>query len=293
MLLVLLKKTDYATDISAIKNDYATNASLDSKINDLKAQHIADEVKKVDDKAKKNGSNIFGFEDRLKQKEDIVDETQRENTFNRAFYYYLEDSSLVYNCEEYFFRKNTSGRITSWRASGIENLSTNSDLKAVANAQGSLPIVEDNGKMNVEYNGNYFAQNKVLHPSNNTAVNIYIVYRLDRISNTKNTDYTIQNALFGAVKITKNTTDTLKNRYEGYGLCFDEGATFTKGNIFNGKNVILFGADMSFSTHATNRANNIYVLGDFLVQGINGTTIYAEQVYKTNFTEVRKKFVLS
>ena len=41
-----VKKTDYATDITTIKNDYATNASVDSKINDLKAQHIADEVKK-------------------------------------------------------------------------------------------------------------------------------------------------------------------------------------------------------------------------------------------------------
>ena len=49
---------------------------------------------------------------------------------------------------------------------------------------------------------------------------------------------------------------------------------------------------MSFSTHANTRANNIYVLGDFLVQEINGTTIYAEQVYKTNFTEVEKKFVM-
>ena len=41
-----VKKSDYATEITSIKNDYATNASLDSKINDLKAQHIADEVKK-------------------------------------------------------------------------------------------------------------------------------------------------------------------------------------------------------------------------------------------------------
>ena len=42
----LVKKSDYATEITSIKNDYVTNASLDSKINDLKAQHIADEVKK-------------------------------------------------------------------------------------------------------------------------------------------------------------------------------------------------------------------------------------------------------
>ena len=170
---------------------------------------------------------------------------------------------------------------------------TNSDLKAVANLQGLLPIVEDNGNINVEFNYNYFVQNKVLHPSNNTVVNIYIVYRLDKISNTRNTDYTIQNALFGAVKITTNTTDISKNRYKGYELCFDEGGTFTKGDITNGRNVIIFGADVSFSTHVTNKANNINVLGDFLVQDINGTTNYAEQVYKANFTEVEKKFILS
>ena len=51
-------------------NDYITNASLTSQLSDLKAQHIADEVKKVADKAKKNASNILAFESRLKQKED-------------------------------------------------------------------------------------------------------------------------------------------------------------------------------------------------------------------------------
>ena len=146
--------------------------------------------------------------------------------------------------------------------------------------------------MSVKFNGNYFVQNKVLHLNNNNVVNIYIVYKLDTINNTRNTDYTIQNALFGALKITK-IDDISKIKYEGYGICFDEGGTFTKGNITNGKNVILFGADMSFSIHANNRANNIYVLGDFLVQGINGTSIYAEKIYNKNFTEPGKKFVLS
>ena len=132
----------------------------------------------------------------------------------------------------------------------------------------------------------------MLHPNNNNVVNIYIVYKLYAINNTRNTDYTIQNALFGAVKVTKNS-DISKNKYEGYGICFDEGGTFTKGSITNGKNVIIFGADMSFSIHADNRANNIYVLGDFLVQGINGTSIYADKIYSKNFTEPGKKCVLS
>ena len=50
---------------------------------------------------------------------------------------------------------------------------------------------------------------------------------------------------------------------------------------------------MSFSIHNTNKANNIYLLGKDFVQGINDTTLYAEKIYKTNFTAVERKFVLS
>ena len=84
------KKTDVANDITKIKNNYVTNASLISRLNDLKSQHIATEVKTIDDKTKKNASDILGFENRLKQKEDIVDENQRGLSFNRGFFYYLQ-----------------------------------------------------------------------------------------------------------------------------------------------------------------------------------------------------------
>ena len=47
------KKTDVANDITTIKNDYVTNASLKSRLNDLKSQHIATEVKTIDDKTRK------------------------------------------------------------------------------------------------------------------------------------------------------------------------------------------------------------------------------------------------
>ena len=86
----MLKKSDYATDITAIKNDYATNASLDSKLNDLKAKYIADEVKKVDDKAAKNASNILKFDARLKQKEDLIDDVQRDNALTSGRDYYRD-----------------------------------------------------------------------------------------------------------------------------------------------------------------------------------------------------------
>ena len=73
------------------------------------------------------------------------------------------------------------------------------------------------------------------------------------------------------MKITKNT-DSSKNNYKGYGICFDEGGTSSKGNINNGRNVIIFGVHESSLVHANNKANNIYVMGDLFVQGINDTT---------------------
>ena len=76
-----VKKTDYATEITSIKNDYVTNAALTNQLNDLKSQHIADEVKRVDDKVSKNSSDILDFKSRLKQKGDTLNDLEREASF--------------------------------------------------------------------------------------------------------------------------------------------------------------------------------------------------------------------
>ena len=71
------KKADVATDITAIKNGYVTNASLTSKLNDLKSQHIATEITGIDNKTKKNASDILTLENKLQQKEDTINENER------------------------------------------------------------------------------------------------------------------------------------------------------------------------------------------------------------------------
>ena len=50
---------------------------------------------------------------------------------------------------------------------------------------------------------------------------------------------------------------------------------------------------MSGSSHANNKARIILVLGKEFIQGIDGTTIYAEKIYSTNFIVANKKFCLS
>ena len=76
-------------------------------------------------------------------------------------------------------------------------------------------------------------------------------------------------------------------------MCFDETGIFSMGNINNGRKVLIFGVDESSLVHSNNKSNNIYVMGDGIVQGINDTTLYAEKTYSQNFTQPSKKFVLS
>ena len=151
------KKDDVANDVTTIKNDYVTNASLTSRLNDLKSQHIATEVKTIDDKTKKNASDILGFESRLKQKEDIVDEVQRENALTSGRDYYLDKMYLLYECKAFSF-KYTSGKINLWKSTGVNNYSRDSDMNAVSVATTSLSPLIDNGRMSVRLEGAYFKQ---------------------------------------------------------------------------------------------------------------------------------------
>ena len=173
-------------------------------------------------------------------------------------------------------------------------------MTAFANTKTNLPNFNNDGGINAHLSGNRFQQNSKIFPNINNAINIYCVYKLDPIASTRDTSYTIQNALFGAVQITKTATDYDKNNYKGYGICFDERSQFShtitengRAHTTNGRNVLIFGADMSFSTLATNRANHIYLMGDGLTQGINDTTLYVEKNYWRNFTDPCKKIVLS
>ena len=298
-LTAYAKKADVATDITTIKNDYVTNASLSSQLNDLKSQHIATEVPGIDNKTKKNPSDILALENKLKQKEDTINENERGLTFNRGFFFYTDQSYLKYECKMGSFGFGLNSRdITEWKSTGIYNHSSDSNMNAVANAKTTLPNFKNDGRMHVYLSGNHFQQNVAGIPNN--LINIYCVYKLDPIASTRDKSFTIQNALFGAMQITKNATDSDKNNYKGYDICFDErsefGHTVTEGgnaHTTDARNILIFGADMSFSVHATNRANHIYLMGTGLMQGTNDTTIYAEKSFYRNFTDFGKKFVLS
>ena len=162
-------------------------------------------------------------------------------------------------------------------------------MNGIKDTKNETPILKNDERMYVYLKGSHFQENNVLtsnndHVINTNVINIYCICKLDPIASSRDTSFTIQNALFGTMQIAKNATDNSKNNYKGYGICFDErsefGHTITQGGFVHtadARNVLIFGADMSFSVHATNRANHIYLMGTGLTQGINDTSIYAEK----------------
>ena len=221
--------------------------------------------------------------------------------FYRGFFFYKDQSYLTYECKLGSFGFGINSKdISEWKSIDIYNYSSDSNMNAVVNAKSDLPNLKNDDRMRVHLSGNHFQQNKVIIPNSNNIINIYCLYKVDQIASSRDTSFTIQNALFGAMQITKNATDNSKNNYNGYGICFDERSQFSHtitedGVPFtsNGRNVLIFGVDMSFSAHATNRANHIYLMGNGLTQGINDTTLYAEKKHFRNFTEPDIKCVLS
>ena len=141
--------------------------------------------------------------------------------------------------------------------------------------------------MKLTFNGDFLKQYKVTY-NRGPIVNIYIVYKLIPFT-TSTKSATLENCLFGAAKLTKND-DVSKCKYSRCGVGFDSKGTFLHPSEGFGKNVIIFGADMSSSVHANNKTRSILVLGKDL---IDNTTIYAEKMYSVNFTVDNKKICLS
>ena len=149
------KKADVATDITTITNDYVSNASLTSRLNELKSQHVATEVKTIDDKTKKNSSDILGLEGRLKQKEDTINENERGLSFNRGFFYYLQKSNFVYECKFGSFDL-TNEKISKWKSTDTINYANDTNMIAVKNTSGELPKIKAYGYLYVYLSGNHF-----------------------------------------------------------------------------------------------------------------------------------------
>ena len=99
---------------------------------------------------------------------------------------------------------------------------------------------------------------------------------------------TLENCLFGAVKLTKNA-DIDKYGYSGYGIEFDRHRSFSFPETGLGRNVIISWVDMSSSAKIDNRKKYILIVGKGPTLDLEHT-LSAEKMYSINFTQHNKKF---
>ena len=82
----------------------------------------------------------------------------------------------------------------------------------------------------------------------------------------------------------------INKTYSGYSIGFDRKGFFSHPSGGDGKNVIIFGVDMSSSSHIDNKKKDILILGKGPTQGLEHT-ITAEKMYSINFLKKIQSFV--
>ena len=142
--------------------------------------------------------------------------------------------------------------------------------------------MEYGNKLKLKFNGSCLKQDKITY-SHGKIVNIYIVYEISKNYNIR--DYpTLENCLFGAVSLIKNA-DFDNYKYFGYGIGFDRHGFYSHLSGGTGKNLTIFGVDMSSSTKIDSKKKDILILGKGPTQGLGEHSLTAEKMYSINFTE--------
>ena len=129
-------------------------------------------------------------------------------------------------------------------------------------------VLMNNSRIRLEFKRTCLKQNKVVFTLNNVA-DLFIVYELDTCSRNLIIGFALKDCLFGSVKLNKNA-DPDKYKYNDCDIGFD----LTDGSV--GKNVIIFGLDISSSVHIDDKNKDILILGKKPTQGLDDTRITAE-----------------
>ena len=301
----LVTRTNYNTKISEIEKKvsdhnhckYITTpefSTLSARIFDarLKLANLITkrefdiQLKEISDRFTSNKTKHLLVENELKKLKNF------DATYFRGKKYFDGDdgtqNALVFQTVQKHFELLNGDQIVKWRSKGLYN-----QYLSGAGSVGDIVLSKPIKPMHVIFKGKgplVQYDNDVI--AGGPIVNIYIVYKTS--PKTIISNFVFKNCLFGAVK-TINTTnsDTDKWQYSGYCIGFHSKGEFTHPDGENGKNVIIFGADLSNSKHANNKTKHVLVLGREFIQKMNDTTIYAYKMYSPNFTVDNKIFCLT
>ena len=303
-LVIKLKKTDYNIKITGIENKisnhnhdkYIDTSEFNKLTVDVFNARIAQAnlVTKTDFDAKLASLNRKITSNKTKHVL-VENESNKLKTFDSCYFigksHFEEDGVqhyLVFQPLNKYFKVITNANtkyILSWQSKGLSD----GGIKPPATSDYKLnPKVNYYGtKTRLEFRGSCLKQDNTTF-NHGKIVNIYIVYEIDEIY-TKSHPVLV-NCLFGAVSITKNA-DIDKSKYSGYGIGFNRTGIYLLLDRSFGKNVVIFGVDMSSSAHVDNKGKDILILVRCPTQALGEHSLTAEKMYSVNFTDHRKKML--
>ena len=293
MLVIWLKREDYNTKVTEIENKLS-NHNQDKYIDTQDFNKLtvdvfnarlaqASLILKTDFDAKLSSLNRKITQNKSKHLL-VENELNKLKTFNSSYfigknYFKNEDAQnyLVFQpMLKYLKESIKTDDIFEWKSKGFSD----AVIKPPDNTLAPTPGY-DSKWMYLIFDGGCLKQDKVTY-NHNKIVNIYIVYDLKSTTNY-NPDFNLENCLFGAVKIIKNT-DVKKYKYSEYGIRFDGKGVFSYPTGSFGNNAIIFGVDMSYSARIDNKKKDILILGKGTTQGLGEHSLTAEKMHSINFS---------
>ena len=189
------------------------------------------------------------------------------------------------HCIKYF---SGTSQIDLWKSNGVSEENIENTTKSESNF--AQTFVDHYFLPVLSFNGHYLIKSNINIPKK--VINLNISYELTPWLRNLNTNFTLNNCLFGSVKLTKNA-DPDKYKYSGYNIGFNSRSKFLFVDGSMERNVIIFGANMRSSVHVDNKNKDILILGEGATKGLDDTTLRVEAKYPINFTQPNKGFVLS
>ena len=192
----------------------------------------------------------------------VENELIKLKTFDSGYFigksHFEEDGTQIYlvfqPMYKYFKMITNTDYISLWKSKPLSAES----IKPPTTSDNSLtPALNYYGtKARVKCTGSCLKQSEVSY-THTKVVTIYIVYELG--ASSSHFDHpTLKNYLFGAVTLTKNA-DIDKYGYSGYGIGFHRRGSFSFPGDGYGQNVLIFGVDMSFTSHIDNKKRHISI----------------------------------
>ena len=169
-----------------------------------------------------------------------------------------------------------NSNILWWKSEGLSDESIKHPSTSNKIFNRSLDFVGT--KARVKFSEDCLKQEKIIF-NHGKRTNIYIVYEIERSVNVSSYP-TLKNCLFGAVKLTKHV-DVNLYKYSEYGIRFHRKENYSVYNEV-GRNVIIFGVDMSSSSHIDDKNKRYLILGKGPTQELEHK-LTAEKLYSILF----------